>query len=114
GTTRLSNRIIPRLITINGRLGGVKMRIRNFRMQDYAKVVRLWKEADLVLRPGDERVHIQTKLRRDPEFFLVAEEDGSLVATVLGTWDGRRGWIHHLAVRPSRQRSGLGTMLVCE
>ena len=90
------------------------MRIRDFRMKDYSRIVNLWRQAGLVLLPGDERVHIQTKLKRDPEFFLVAEENGSIVATVLGTWDGRRGWIHHLAVEPSRQRSGLGTVVVRE
>ena len=66
------------------------------------------------MRPGDERAQIQRKLERDPELFLVVEENGSLVATVLGAWDGRRGWIHHLAVQPIKQRSGLGTILVRE
>ncbi len=83
-------------------------------MKDYERVVRLWKIAGLVLRPGDERAQIQRKLERDPELFLVAEQNGSLVATVLGAWDGRRGWIHHLAVRPAKQRSGLGTLMVRE
>ena len=91
-----------------------RVHIRKFRMKDYDKVVSLWKIAGLVLRPGDERVQIQRKLERDPELFLVAEEDGSLVATVLGAWDGRRGWIHHLAVQPAKQRSGLGTTLLRE
>jgi ribosomal protein S18 acetylase RimI-like enzyme len=83
-------------------------------MQDYEKIVRLWKRAGLELRPGDGRRQIRKKLRRDPELFLVAEENGSLVGTVLGSWDGRRGWIHHLAISPRRQRSGLGTQIIKE
>ncbi len=89
-------------------------RIRAFRMEDYDTVVDLWKTAGLEIRPGDEREEIQKKLKRDPEFFLVAQENGSLVGTVLGTWDGRRGWIHHLAIRPDKQRSGFGTMIINE
>ena len=91
-----------------------KVDVRDFRMRDYNGIVRLWKLAGLELRPGDERGQIRKKLRRDPELFLVAEENGSFVGTVLGSWDGRRGWIHHLAIRPSRQRTGLGTLLIKE
>ena len=88
--------------------------IRNFQMRDYDRVVSLRKKAGLEIRPGDERAQIRRKLERDPELFLVAEENGLLVGTVLGSWDGRRGWIHHLAIRPNKQRSGLGTMIISE
>ena len=70
-----------------------KVTLKNFRMQDYEKIVRLWKRAGLELRPGDGRRQIRKKLRRDPELFLVAEENGSLVGTVLGSWDGEAGSI---------------------
>ena len=33
---------------------------------------------------------------------------------VLGTFDGRRGWIHRLAVSPGHRRAGLATALVAE
>ncbi len=90
------------------------MPIREFRLEDYDQVFKLWKEAGLLFRPGDERGEVAQKIKRDPELFLVAEEDGSLIATVLGAWDGRRGWIYHLAVDPKRQRKGVGTRLVRE
>ena len=44
----------------------------------------------------------------------MAELDGVLVGTVLGAWDGRRGWIYHLGINPKYQRTGLGTRLVAE
>ncbi len=91
-----------------------RVALRNFQMRDYDRVVRLWKTAGLEIRPGDERAQIRKKLERDPELFLVAVENKSLVGTVLGSWDGRRGWIHHLAIRPTRQRTGLGTLLITE
>jgi ribosomal protein S18 acetylase RimI-like enzyme len=92
-----------------------QVKIRNFQMKDYDETVQLWKNAGLEIRPGDEKREIEKKLERDPELFLVAEDtDGSLVGTVLGSWDGRRGWIHHLAVRPDRQHTGLGSKIVEE
>jgi ribosomal protein S18 acetylase RimI-like enzyme len=54
------------------------------------------------------------KLTRDPGLFLVAEEDGKIVGTAMGAWDGRRGWIYHLGVHPSSQRRGVATRLVEE
>jgi ribosomal protein S18 acetylase RimI-like enzyme len=32
----------------------------------------------------------------------------------MGGWDGRRGWIYHLAVKPEHQREGIGVELVRE
>jgi len=90
------------------------MRIREFQLDDYEKVVILWKEAGLRLRPGDELEGIKLKLQRDPDLFLVAEEDCQILGVVLGAWDGRRGWINHLAVRSGHQRSGIGKSLVRE
>jgi len=90
------------------------MRIREFQLSDYEKVVELWREAGIVLRPGDEREGIELKLQRDPDLFLVAEDDHQILGVVLGAWDGRRGWINHLAVRSDHQRSGVGKSLVKE
>jgi ribosomal protein S18 acetylase RimI-like enzyme len=60
------------------------------------------------------RAELAAKLTRDPELFLVAEADGDVVATVLGTFDGRRGWILRLAVHPAHRRRGTATRLVDE
>jgi len=84
-------------------------------MKDYNEVVSVWKESGLRKSPGDSRDEIRIKIRRDPELFLVAEDnDGKIIGTLLGGWDGRRGWIHHLGVIPFHQRSGVATKLVEE
>jgi ribosomal protein S18 acetylase RimI-like enzyme len=90
------------------------MLIREFSMADYAEVVQLWKEAGLTIRPGDEIDGIKLKLQRDPDLFLVAQEESQIVGVVMGAWDGRRGWINHLAVSPKRQRCRIGVALVSE
>ena len=90
------------------------MKIRKFAMKDYAEVRRVWEESGLEIRPGDGRDEIRLKLRRDGDLFLVAEEGGRLVGTVLGAWDGRRGWIYHIGVRPGSQRRGIGRSLLKE
>jgi ribosomal protein S18 acetylase RimI-like enzyme len=91
-----------------------RMKIREFRITDYDKVTGLWKETGLIIRPGDDIEGVRLKLQRDPDLFLVAEENDDIVGVVMGAWDGRRGWINHLAVKPSRQRSGIGSRLIRE
>lgn len=98
--------------SVKGEIEGLN--IRKFRMEDYSSVLELWKLAGLTIRPGDERDDVRLKLQRDPELFLVAEANGEIVGTVMGAWDGRRGWIYHLAVRPNQQRKRIGTTLLGE
>ena len=90
------------------------MKIREFNIDDYPVVRDLWQTAGLIFRPGDELKDVRLKLERDPDLFLVAEEDERIVGSVIGGWDGRRGWIYHLAVNPEHQRKGIGGRLVRE
>ena len=90
--------------------------IRNFRIEDYDRLTTLWKEAGLSYRPRgrDSRRRIEAELKTGTSIFLVAEMDGKLVGSVIGTHDGRKGWINRLAVHPSYRRRGLAEKLVAE
>jgi len=90
------------------------MKIREFRIEDYRIVRDLWQTAGLTLRPGDELEGVKLKLQRDPDLFLVAQQNDEIVGSVIGGWDGRRGWIYHLAVKPQHQRKRIGADLVHE
>jgi len=91
-----------------------KIQIHEFQINDYNAVLDLWKEAGLVIRPGDDLSGVRMKLLRDPDLFLLARLEGEIVGCVIGGWDGRRGWVYHLAVKPSHQRQGIATALLCE
>ena len=88
------------------------MKIREFGLDDYRRVFELWKEAGLEIRPGDDLDGVKLKLERDPDLFLVAEDAGQIVGSVIGGWDGRRGFVWHLATKPGYQRKGIGRALV--
>ena len=90
------------------------LRIRTFEMRDYEQVVGLWRAAGLSLSLSDDEPGIEHRMQRDPELFIVAESGGRIVGAVLGCYDGRRGWVNHLAVAPGQQRNGIGTMLMSE
>lgn len=77
-------------------------------------MVRLWKECGLVVPENDPAKDIQRKMKDHPELFLVALGDGELVGSVMGGYDGHRGAVNYLAVLPTRQRRGIGRMLMAE
>ena len=84
------------------------MEIRVFETKDQRAVIKLWKECNLIVPWNDPFEDIQRKLKVDPELFLVGEFSDSIVATVMGGYDGHRGWINYLAVSPNHQRKGYG------
>jgi ribosomal protein S18 acetylase RimI-like enzyme len=93
-----------------------KMLVRPFLMNDYPAILDLWLDAGpgITLRPSDEPEEVARKLERDPDLFLVAEEAGQVVGVIMGAWDGRRGWIHHLAVHSNWRNQGIGSALLNE
>ena len=44
----------------------------------------------------------------------MAEDSGEVVGTAIAGYDGHRGWLYSVAVKASRQRTGIGAMLVEE
>ena len=88
------------------------MHVRPFRPSDTESVVRLWEACGLVRTWNDPRRDIQRKLATQPELFLVGEDSGTVIASVMAGFDGHRGWIYYLAVDPARQRSGHGRTMV--
>jgi len=90
--------------------------IREFRIDDYDAIVTLWIKAGLSYRPRgrDSRRRIESEIIKDTTFFLIAELDGKLVGSILGTHDGRKGWISRLAVDPELRRRNIARRLVTE
>ncbi|MDI6105417.1 GNAT family N-acetyltransferase [Actinoplanes sp. NEAU-A12] len=85
--------------------------IRQFQWPDYDAVAEVWQAAgvDVVTR-----AELEAKLTRDPELFLVAEAGDRITGVVMGTFDGRRGWIFRLGVHGGHRRQGIATRLVAE
>ncbi len=88
------------------------MHIREMTIQDYDAVIALWQSADGVgLSDADSCEAIGRYLARNPGLSFTAWDGDLLVGAVLCGHDGRRGYVHHLAVRPSHRRQGIGKAL---
>ena len=90
------------------------MQIRNYDSGDESQVIDLWIKCDLVRPWNNPKRDIERKLRIDPDLFLVGILNSKIIATVMGGYEGHRGWINYLAVDPSQQRKRYGTMIVEE
>jgi ribosomal protein S18 acetylase RimI-like enzyme len=84
------------------------MKIRVFNAQDTEAVVALWQRCELVTASNDPRLDIARKQKVNPELFLLGEVKQELVATIMGGYEGHRGWVNYLAVEPSHQGRGFG------
>ncbi len=93
--------------------GGV-VRVRPFEDADEAQVVALWRACGLTRPWNDPHQDIARKLQVQRELFLVLEEGGRIVASVMAGYEGHRGWVNYLAVAAEHRRGGLGARLMQE
>ena len=84
------------------------------RPNDFTPVIYLWENT-----PGigldkecDSKPGLSRYIKRNPGLSFVATIAGCIVGAVLSGHDGRRGYLHHLAVLPSYRKLGIGKDLV--
>ncbi len=85
--------------------------IAPFTAADVPEALALWRQTEGIGLFGDSPDTIARALERSPGLSFVARDGGALVGCVLGTHDGRRGYLHHLAVARSHRGRGLGRAL---
>ncbi|MDQ7063084.1 MAG: GNAT family N-acetyltransferase [candidate division KSB1 bacterium] len=89
------------------------VRLRTMTIEDYDAVYRLWQRCEgIVLGLSDTRAAIARFLNRNPDLSFVALMDDRIVGAVMCGHEGRRGYIHHLAVDPPHRHHGIGRALV--
>src|SRR5512140_2326304 len=86
--------------------------VRLMTIEDYDQVIALWQASEGVgLDDVDGRVAIEAYLGRNDGMSFVAVEAGRIVGAVLCGTDGRRGYLHHLAVAAECKGQGIGGAL---
>ena len=86
--------------------------IRPFQTEDEAVLVKLWQLCELTVPWNDPHKDIARKLKVQPELFLVGMLENRLIASVMGGYDGHRGWINYLAVHPEFQGQGYAQQIM--
>ena len=90
------------------------MIIRQFKQDDEKQLVQLWNDCGLIVPWNNPHRDIQRKLKVQPELFLVGCVEDRVIASVMGGYDGHRGWVYYLAVHPEYQRRGFAGQMMFE
>lgn len=76
-------------------------------------IISFWKQNDITVTPTDSPQEVKEAARLHPQLFVVACDPNSrIIGTVWGTFDGRRGYVAHLAVDAPYRTLGLGSLLM--
>jgi ribosomal protein S18 acetylase RimI-like enzyme len=90
------------------------MKIESFSMDQYDEIVEIWRKSGLSIGSSDTKQQVNRMLQRNPNLFLIGRIDNIVAGVVMGGFDGRRGYVHHLAVDPKFQKRGLGRLMMKE
>jgi ribosomal protein S18 acetylase RimI-like enzyme len=88
--------------------------LRTGQLSDIDPVLRLWVASGAEATHTDDVGSLSALVAHDASALIVAEEDGSIVGSVIAAWDGWRGSVYRLVVAPSHRRRGLGRQLIGE
>ncbi|BFM51375.1 GNAT family acetyltransferase [Marinomonas sp. THO17] len=90
------------------------MQIQEFSEEFREQVIQLWQACQLTAPWNDPNKDIDRKLLVNPELFLLGVLDDELVATVMGGYEGHRGWANYLAVKQRYRKHGFGRQMMTE
>ncbi len=86
---------------------------RELTFDHYEAAIALWRVCEGIgLSRADSRESIAAYLERNIGMSFCAVEEGRLIAAALCGHDGRRGYLHHVAVAATHRRQGIGAGLV--
>lgn len=88
------------------------MRIEKYSNKSYNEVIELWKKTGISVSSSDTKEELEKMYNRNPQLFLLGKIKEKVVGVVMGGFDGRRGYLHHLAIDPEYQKKGYGRLMV--
>jgi len=86
--------------------------IRPYKKEDETRMIDLWETCKLVVPWNDPGKDIQIKMGNSPDLFFVGETRHQIVASCMAGYDGHRGWIYYLAVRPDSRHRGIASRMM--
>lgn len=89
------------------------MKIRTIIIGDYDNLITFWKK-NYFVSEMDNLERFKIFLKKNPSLSVLMEDDGKIIGTVLGSFDGRRGYIQKLVTDKIFRKKGIGKKLINE
>ncbi|HEV8718243.1 MAG TPA: GNAT family N-acetyltransferase [Candidatus Binatia bacterium] len=91
-----------------------KVVIRRGHPEEVTAILALWRKAETTVSVTDTVEDLGRAIAESPAVVLVAEVEGQVIGSVIGSFDGWRGNIYRLAIHPDYRRQGIARALVDE
>lgn len=89
------------------------MVMRPITIDDYQLLLAFWR-ANYFISKMDNYESFRLFLDKNPNLSILAEDNGEIIGSALGSFDGRRGYLQKLVVRKDFRKKGIGSQLVDE
>ncbi len=90
------------------------MDIELFRIEEYDDLISLWDRSGLPYDKDDRdsKDKIEGQVFDDHVIILVMKDNGKMIGAIIGSSDGRKGWINRLVIDPEYRGRKLGERLL--
>lgn len=90
------------------------MQYRSIMIKDYGLLIEFWKTVpEISISYCDSYEAMERFFERNAGLSIACEDEGkNMIATLLCGYDGRRGYIYHLAVSKEYRKHGIGKKLL--
>ena len=88
------------------------MDIRKAKVEDRPHAIRLWQACGLIRPWNDPEKDLEILDAAPGGTLLIGEDNGVMIATTMVGFDGHRGWVYYVAVRPDLRGHGHGAKIM--
>jgi N-acetylglutamate synthase len=82
-------------------------------LKKYDELIAFWKSIDGVwVSDDDSYENLKVYFKRNPDTNFIAVHEGKIIGTVKCSHDGRRGYLHHVAVKEEYRKMGIAKEMV--
>ncbi|MBN2546665.1 MAG: GNAT family N-acetyltransferase [Spirochaetes bacterium] len=91
----------------------MKIDYKPFKMKHYERVYEFWQNIKVLgMSEADNKENIKRYLKKNRNSSFVALNGSEVIGTILAGHDGRRGYIHHVAIDENHRKKGIAKNLI--
>ncbi len=91
----------------------MKYKIIEMQLDRLNELIDFWKSCEgIYLSDDDEYENLKIYLKRNRKLNFIVLHENRIIATIKCSHDGRRGYIHHLAVQKEFRKEGIAIELI--